>query len=338
MNPKLSIAIHSGVFEYWPQLQNLLKSFVACNEYPNIEIILVESSGNKKIRDWFEEIDFNDFFVNFDGEKTDVKKHAGVTVEKTLKFIDYDPSVSGLYCWGRSWDHCIKSFSGDFLVMVSEDYQFSTKGDIIGDFIKIIDYFGRDRCMMNFISQQEYKYKKENNRATGPHKIKTTDLPFFTPVLRKWQPTGICSRGLYKRIDSIRAKKNITDEAGWQWNFLGSFIPPDAKQGTSATVTDLPKVLEGENNDITAAMPLDFKRVYPTVPGVVHTPNDQRDFVVKKILQSTKVNPNYLFYQTLDKFSQFERAENLGRCLRTEEFRFINDPLRILDSGRKLTQ
>ena len=59
MSPKLSIAVHSGVFEYWPQLQNLLKSFVACNEYPNVEIILVESGGNKKIRDWFEEINFN---------------------------------------------------------------------------------------------------------------------------------------------------------------------------------------------------------------------------------------------------------------------------------------
>ena len=48
MNPKLSIAVHSGVFKFWPLLQNLLKSFVVCNEYPNIEIMLVESGGNKK--------------------------------------------------------------------------------------------------------------------------------------------------------------------------------------------------------------------------------------------------------------------------------------------------
>ena len=60
MTPKLSIAIHSGVFGYWPLLQNLLKSFLVCNEYPSIEIILVESGGNKKIRDWFEKIDFDD--------------------------------------------------------------------------------------------------------------------------------------------------------------------------------------------------------------------------------------------------------------------------------------
>ena len=319
MSPKLSIAVHSGVFEYWPQLQNLLKSFVACNEYPNVEIILVESGGNKKIRDWFEEINFNDFFVNLDGEKTDIKKHPNVTIEKTLQFIDFDSSVSGLSCWSRCWHPCIKSFSGDFLVILAEDNQFLIKGDIISDYIKILDHFGRDRCMTSLISQQEYKYKKKNNNATGPHKIKTTDLSFFAPIQQKWQPISIGSRGLYERIDSIRAQKNITDEAGWQWNFLGMWDPPDGKQGTSAT-TGLPETEGDKKWKWPPAMPLDFKRIYPTVPCVIWTPNSHRDAAIKKILQSTKLNPNYLLYKTLDKFLQFECAETLERCLYTEDF------------------
>ncbi len=320
MIPQLSIAIHSGVFEYWPLLQNFLKSFVVCNEYPSIEIMLVESSGNKKIRDWFEEINFNDFFVNFDGEKTNIKKHPGVTVEKTLKFIDIDSSISGAYCWGRAWRPCIKSFSGDFFVMLAEDNQFSIKGDIISDYIKILDHFGRDRSMINFFSQEEYKFQKKNNMATGPHRIKTTDLPFFTPIEQKWQPMAIGSRDLYKRIDLIRAQKNITDEDGWHWNFLGMWGPPfDGKQGTSTT-TDLPETEGDKKWKWPPAMPLDFRRIYPTVPCVIWTPNSHRDAAIKKILQSTKLNPNYLLYKTLDKFSQFELAENLGRCLRTEEF------------------
>ena len=166
-------------------------------------------------------------------------------------------------------------------------------------------------------------YKKENNRATGPHEIKTTALPFFVPIKQKWQPMLLGSKGLYKHIDSIRAQKNITDEAGWHSNFLGMWYPPDGKQGTSA-ITDLPETEGDKKCKWPPAMPLDFKRIYPVVPGVVHTPNKHRNFVTKKILKFTKVNPNYLFYQTLDKFSQFERAKNLERCLRTEEFRFIN--------------
>ena len=79
-NDVVSIAIHSGKVEYIPLLQNLIKSFLVCNEYPNIELILIESAGNNNIRKWFSEIDFQHNFVNFDQTPTSLIKHSKTSI------------------------------------------------------------------------------------------------------------------------------------------------------------------------------------------------------------------------------------------------------------------
>ena len=52
--------------------ENLLKSFLVCNLYPNIEIIIVETAVIK-IRNWLKKIDFNKKFINFNGIITNIK-------------------------------------------------------------------------------------------------------------------------------------------------------------------------------------------------------------------------------------------------------------------------
>ena len=56
---KLTICIHFGKKDNYPFLENLLKSFLVCNLYPNIEIIIAETGGDKEIRNWLKKIDFN---------------------------------------------------------------------------------------------------------------------------------------------------------------------------------------------------------------------------------------------------------------------------------------
>ena len=55
-------------------MQNFLKSFLICNTYPNIEIILTETSGDKEIRKWLKNLNLNNNFINFEGTKTSIKK------------------------------------------------------------------------------------------------------------------------------------------------------------------------------------------------------------------------------------------------------------------------
>ena len=71
---KLTISLHFGKKENYVFLQNFLKSFLICNKYPKIQIIITETSGDKNIRRWLKSINFNKSFVNFDGSKTNIKK------------------------------------------------------------------------------------------------------------------------------------------------------------------------------------------------------------------------------------------------------------------------
>lgn len=283
-SPKLSIAIHSGVFDFWPLLENLIKSFVACNQYPNIEMMLVESGGDKRTRDWFEKIDFEDYFININGEKTNIKKHPDVTIEKTLKFIDLDPSIKGRNsCYNRAISQCIDSFKGELFVMMAEDNQFIVEGNLIDDYIKILDHFGRDSSMVSFFALHNYKFYKKNNLATGPHTIGSTNMPFFTPVQQKWNFDFICDRGVYDRIDTIRADKNIKEEDGW----------------------DVVHGLVQQNNDIVSNLfpttGSDFRRVYACIPSGLWMHNNDRGRLINKIKESTKKDPNYLLYKTIKK-------------------------------------
>ena len=303
MNPKLSIAVHSGVYEFWPLLQNLLKSFLACNEYPNIEIILAESGGNQKIRDWFEKIDFDDFFINLDGQKTNIKKHSQVSIEKTLKFIDFDPSITGRNaCYSRAISQCIDSFKGDFFVMLAEDNQFVVKGNLLNDYIKILDNFGRDESMIYFFAQQGYKLQKGNNRATGPHKIETTDLLFFTPIEQKWDMGAICSRGLYNSMKRMKESRGIKEEENL-----------DVHHGLV------------EQNTLLFTVS-DFKRIYPAIPCGMWMDNDHRDKVIARITEQTESNPDFILYKIVDKPLLYDllRTKNWDFPLATENYSVEN--------------
>ena len=132
--------------------------------------MLVESGGNKEIRDWFEAMDFDDYFKNLDGQETTVKKAPAVSIEKTLKFIDFDESIKGRNsCYNRAISEITGSFKGDFNVILAEDNQFIIKGDIFADYLKILNHFGvesispllsEDMISHSFSIPFQYKYDK----------------------------------------------------------------------------------------------------------------------------------------------------------------------------------
>ncbi len=265
--------------------------------------MLVESGGNQKIRDWFNQIDFSDFFVNLDGKKTQIKKHSNVSIEKTVKFIDFNDSITGRNsCYNRAISQCIDDFKGEFFVMLAEDNQFIVEGDVISDYIKILENFGRDESMMYFFSQQAYKLHKQNNRATGPHKIDSSELLFFTPVEQKWDMGAICSRGLYNKMKKERNARSIDEEQNW-----------DIHHGLVEQNTLLFSVC-------------DFKRIYPAIPCGVWMYNDHKDKVVDKIKTETEKNADFILYKTVDKSLLYDllKTKNWDLPLATENYSVEN--------------
>ena len=84
----VTIALHTGKTSNYPLIENVLKSFLICNEYPNIELILIETGENDDLREWYSGLDFDSEFVNFDGTKTTIKKKPNVDIEKRTMFFD----------------------------------------------------------------------------------------------------------------------------------------------------------------------------------------------------------------------------------------------------------
>ena len=244
MNDLVSIAIHSGKKEYFPLIENLLKSFLICNEYPNIELILIESAKNMDIRDWFLKIDFDDYFINFNGEKSSIKKNENTTIKKETLFLDFEEDVPWHLCYMKSLESAVKTSTGNYFSFLAEDNQFIIKGDTIGESIKLLKALGDQSTMINLTGMQVYKYAKENN-SHGVVKI-TDGVKYFPVSNVKWDPTYLCSKKIYDK--------------------LGDFIFGDK--------TDPHKTI---NNFIKMSKDLNLSRVYKAIPAAVWFHNENRD-------------------------------------------------------------
>jgi hypothetical protein len=300
--PKVSIAIHNGLYERWPLLENAIKSFLICNEYPNIELILVESGGDTKIRSWLESIDLNDFFVNFSGEKTDIAKHPGVKIEKSLKFIDFDSATSGLNsCYSRAMSQTIDFFKGDFFTMLAEDVQFVIKGDLISEYLKILNNFGSHASSIHFCSQQQYKLYKKNNQSTGPHTIETTELPFFLPTHQKWDPNQLSHRSIFSNMENKAEKENDKER---------SF---DIQHGFVQRYTNL-------------FASCNFKRIYPFLSACLWMSNSNVGSTISEIIENKKKDPNYVRYNILEKNDAMKsiKTKNQSVPLSSEQYELDN--------------
>ena len=152
-----------------------------------------------------------------------------------------------------------------------EDHQFVLVGDIISDYISIINEVGEDRTLIHLCTQQNYKYFKENNRFEGPFTT-TNGLVVFRPTNFKWTPYGFCSKKLYDNIGKLK----LFDE-----EFYG---------GKTLTEDDYSKRCRDAG----------FTRFYPSVFfGVWMYDNNHQRFN-KIIKESTRDNPNFLLYKIHD--------------------------------------
>ena len=200
-NERVSIAIHSGKLDYTPLIENLLKSILVCNHHPDIELILIESAGITEVRGWFEKIDFNDDFVNFDGTRTEARKNPGVQITKNLLFLTYPDDLPWYTCYQDAAREGLRVATGQYFAFIAEDNQFCVIGDVLGDYIKVIQHEGEDNTMISLSTLQQYKHTKKNNYV-GP--VQSLDeVNYFTTEYTKWDPNLLCSKKVYERLGPL---------------------------------------------------------------------------------------------------------------------------------------
>jgi len=264
----VTIALHCGKQDYYPLVENYLKSLLICVEYPNIEVMLVETGGNKDIRDWFERLDFSKNFVNFDGTETNVTKHPGTKMQKSLVFLDPDPDDIWYMCYVKGMKAAIKHGKGKYFVLSAEDNQFNVKGDVISDYIGLLESPGNEKSFVHFFSQQAYKYKKRNNSFTGPHQNNGFDYYEVKQerLTSKWCPFGLTNIEHYTTLGEITVPKH-DDHPHIPWEEYAE------------------KVYQ-----------MGYKRFYPQLSHGVWMYNNDRTEYINKIKTNTKNNPNYVLY------------------------------------------
>ena len=289
----VTIAIHTGKEEYAPLLQNLLKSFLLSNKYPNIELMLVESGSEEKVRGWLEDLDFDSNFVNFDGTATNIKKAPGVSIKKTLLFNNFDSDFPWGLCYMQSLKDSIEKASGEFFVYLAEDNQMTVSGDIISDYIHLINTSGRDKTIVHFCAQQGYKYKKENNRFGDA--ICVDKILAYQPFNTKWCPFSLIHRDALHRIGDIP-------------------LPDDEDIHKSINVPSQ------------RCRDMGFVRYYPAVPAGVWLPNSTRQSFIDLIARKTDENPDYVMIPIFEKDTVKKSAESMKRPISTDDFlRSINE-------------
>ncbi|MAH43816.1 hypothetical protein CL614_08930 [archaeon] len=297
MKPLVTIALHTGLERNTSLIENFLKSFLVCNRYPNIELMLVESGNNIAIRDWFEKLDFNNNFINFDGRITDIRKWNDCSIKKSLVFVEQNDGEKWFVPYYRSIQAVIDKAEGEYISFLVEDHQFVVVGDVISDYINIINEFGEDRTLIHLCTQQNYKYFKKNNRFEGPFTL-NNGLMVFRPIEFKWTPYGFCSKKLYDNIGELK----LFDE--------------EEIGGIPLTEVDYS----------TRCSDAGFTRLYPSVFFGVWMYDHNHKRFNKIIKELTRDNPNILLYKIHDYSSTKElfKASKVPVPISTDYYDKIN--------------
>ena len=291
MQPLVSVAVHTGKFEFYPMLQNVLKSFLVSNTYPNIELILVESGQNEQIRQWLRDLDLYNF-TNLDGSQSNIRPNDNVNITKKLLFPDFEEpnTFFSKKCapFIQSFEIALNESSGEYFTYLAEDNQFVVKGDLIGDLIKILKSKGESDYMVYFHTMQMYKYGKNNNRYLGP--LEADGVKYFDLAEVKWDQSMLCSKKIYDRLGPIK-----------DWD-----LPHGVNEHYAKTAAEL-----------------DIKRIYPLVYPCMWFHNDHRDNIINTIEEGTKKNPDYILFKIHEYEDVIGAAKNPARPYSTEDFMFI---------------
>jgi len=295
MKSLVSIAIHTGSLKYVYLLQNLIKSFLICNHYKQIELILIETGKENKIRKWFKKLNFNGNFINFDGTETNIKKHYKCKINKKLLFMNFPKTKPWYSCYMQGIKKASKIAKGKYLICLSEDYQFFVKGNLISEYIKINNLLGKKKSILTFYHFTKYRILKKNNE------LKKKSSYFGKLKFKKFK----FNKGdLFSFVSKDISKK--------YFDFPESnFSKPHGTIEYFNHLTEKKKI----------------NRYYPLLSPCLHFANNDREYFSKLIRKNTKIDKNYLLYKPTKLFEILDliKEKNIKHPISLEDFKFLRE-------------
>ena len=130
--------------------------------------------------------------------KTNIKKDEGVQITKNLLFLDYPDDLPWYTCYQDANREGLRVSTGQYYAFIAEDNQFAMIGDVLSDYIKVIEHEGENNTMVSLSTLQQYKHTKKNNRS-GPVQ-ELDDINYFVTEYTKWDSSLLCSKKVYERL------------------------------------------------------------------------------------------------------------------------------------------
>ena len=272
-DPILSIAIHNGKESYAPLVQNLVKSILVCNEGTSIELILIESAGNKRIREWFSALDLERDFVNFDGSKTSIQKQVNTDVKKKLLFIDYPDDLPWYTCYQDATREALRASAGQYFVFMAEDNQFAVVGNLLEECVNLLEHLGKHKSMISLSTVPRYKLQKANNRRKSVSEF--LGIEYYQSVEVKWDPTYICHKDLFQRLGPM------------------ALSDPEKHHRAIEYMTSRARIIEAT-------------RYFPAVAPNVWCEESYKKRNIEIIQHMTRINPDFLLFSPITKQAALE--------------------------------
>ena len=156
-----------------------------------------------EIRDWFESLDFDKPFINFDGAVTNIVKNQNISIEKSTLFVEQNDGDEWFVPYYKSMQLVFDNCRGKYVTFLAEDHQFTIIGDVFSDYVDILKEYGEDTTVVHLFTQHGYKYHKNNNRLDEKF-MENKQLGLFKPVDFKWTPYGLCSKKMYEDLGKMK--------------------------------------------------------------------------------------------------------------------------------------
>ena len=169
------VTVHITSYNRFFHLKNLLDSFVQCNEYENIEMIIVDNgSTDPRLLNYYDQLDLPFPFQLIRNKENDYPR-----------------------CIWHAKNQARTAAKGEYFLDIPDDHQFVRKGNWIRECIDI------DSSIENVGSIVLYAYNifrwtKPNNRLHKENSI--NNVPFFISHFKGYADYHFMSRSVYEKV------------------------------------------------------------------------------------------------------------------------------------------
>lgn len=238
-SPKPMVSYHVVTWNRLNELQNMLRSFIACNQYENFEWIVVDHGSIDGTVEFLQNIGKNPTYKYLWGRaKTILVDDRDYVRELKERGIEINsPRRAAQAFFGKYRNDARRLASGDYFIDIPDDHQFIRKSDWISEMLAIyndrIQKEGRDDISsLVFKTRRLFRILKRN-QATGPRQVvklladdleNANNVEYYVCRFKGYDDYGMISRTMAEQMGPYWQIDTVTDPSTiMAWNDPDNF-------------------------------------------------------------------------------------------------------------------